>query len=72
MSWLIAVQPQREQVALQTRDNVVYRRVVSLHFMAENPTVAAAGANAWAEAARDFAAGRRENRCQDLKNGAAS
>lgn len=44
-------------VALQTRDNVVYRRVISLHYTSPHPEVAAAAANAWAEASRDFAGG---------------
>jgi len=43
------------RVALQTGDSVAYHRVLELHFTAEDPAIAAAAANAWAEAARDFA-----------------
>ncbi|MCF6283953.1 MAG: hypothetical protein L3K26_02005 [Candidatus Hydrogenedentes bacterium] len=42
------------QVALQTRDNVVYRRLITLNFTAETPELAAAVANTWAEAARNY------------------
>jgi uncharacterized protein involved in exopolysaccharide biosynthesis len=42
------------QVALQTRDNVVYRRLITLNFTAETPELAAAVANTWAEAAQNY------------------
>jgi hypothetical protein len=42
------------QVALQTRDNVVYQRLLTLNFTADSPELAAAGANAWAKVARSF------------------
>lgn len=43
------------QVALQTRDNVVYRHTIALHFTAESPELAERGANAWAAIAQEQA-----------------
>lgn len=43
------------QVSLQTRDNVVYRRVIALHFTAETPELAERGANGWAAIAQEHA-----------------
>ncbi len=43
------------QVALQTRNNVVYRRTISLHFTADTPELAEKGANGWAAIAQEQA-----------------
>jgi len=43
------------QVALQTRNNVVYRRTIALHFTADTPELAEKGANGWAAIAQEQA-----------------
>lgn len=58
-------------VALQTRDNVVYQQVIQLHFTADDPARAAAGANTWAAQCVAYAEALRKEQ-QDARVNALS